>query len=182
MKYIRSKFGREGCINCTNHRKRPFVSKLLTFWPWNFLKNIVQATRRWVVRSKVSNSGNGCCFLPHPKLPHWLWFLHSEMVGTYWPSLGIKWVRCKPKSWPVSSAQVIMHSKMFPLLWRLQWNEQQKVKAVRVSGTDMYGKEWAGCSADLCSGVGWRLVSFGIWCELLTAWSVGMLELWRWRQ
>jgi len=28
------------------------------------------------------------------------------------------------------------------------------VKSVRVSGTEMYGNEWAGCSADWYSAVG----------------------------
>jgi len=28
------------------------------------------------------------------------------------------------------------------------------VKTVRVSGTEMYGNEWAGCSADWYRGVG----------------------------
>ena len=36
------------------------------------------------------------------------------------------------------------------------------MKAVRVSGTEMYGKEWAGYSVDWYSAVG-----EGIWCELL---------------
>jgi len=35
-----------------------------------------------------------------------------------------------------------------------QLNEQQKVKAVPVSGTEMYGKEWAGCSAEWYRAVG----------------------------
>jgi len=46
------------------------------------------------------------------------------------------------------------HNAKCPLLLRLQLNEQQNVKAVRVSGTEMYGKEWAGCSADWYSAVG----------------------------
>jgi len=40
------------------------------------------------------------------------------------------------------------------------------VKAVRVSGTDRYGKEWAGGSADWYSAVneGWCLTVFGVNC------------------
>lgn len=45
-------------------------------------------------------------------------------------------------------------STKVPLVLRLQLNEQQKVKAVRVSGTDMYSKQWAGGSADWYSAVG----------------------------
>jgi len=48
----------------------------------------------------------------------------------------------------------MMHNANLPSVLRLQLNEQQNVKAVRVSGTEMYGKEWAGCSADWYSAVG----------------------------
>ena len=47
-----------------------------------------------------------------------------------------------------------MFCTKFPLLLNFQLNEQQLLKAVRVSGTEMYGKEWAGCSADCYSAVG----------------------------
>jgi hypothetical protein len=49
---------------------------------------------------------------------------------------------------------VIFRSTKFPLVLRFQLNEQQKVKAVRVSGTDMYGKVRACGSADWYSVVG----------------------------
>jgi len=39
-------------------------------------------------------------------------------------------------------------SATVPLVLRFQLNEQQQVKCVRVTGTDMYGKQWAGGSAD----------------------------------
>ena len=45
-------------------------------------------------------------------------------------------------------------SKNFPLVLGFQLNEQQKVKIVRVSGTDVYGEEWACGSADWYSDVG----------------------------
>jgi hypothetical protein len=45
-------------------------------------------------------------------------------------------------------------STKLPLDLRFQLNEQQIVKAVRVSGTDSYGKEWAFGSADWYSAVG----------------------------
>jgi len=48
----------------------------------------------------------------------------------------------------------MMPNTKLPLVLRLQLNEQQKVKALRVSGTEMYGKEWDGCSADWYSAVG----------------------------
>jgi hypothetical protein len=48
---------------------------------------------------------------------------------------------------------MILRTKV-PLVLRFQLNERQKVKAVRVSGTDRYGKEWADCSADWYSAVG----------------------------
>jgi len=37
---------------------------------------------------------------------------------------------------PVTSAQVMLLSTKFPSVLRFQFNEQQKVKSVRVSGTD----------------------------------------------
>jgi len=73
----------------------------------------------------------------------------------YWPSsLGIKRPGREPNKSPVSSAEVMPLSTKFLLVLRLQLNEQQKVKAVRVSGTEMYGKQWAGGSADWYSAVG----------------------------
>ena len=59
-----------------------------------------------------------------------------------------------------------MHSTKFPLVLRFQLSEQQKVKAVRVSGTEMYRKEGAGCNADLYSavGVGYCLLVIGVNC------------------
>jgi len=47
----------------------------------------------------------------------------------------------------------MLHSTV-PLDVTFPVNEQRWVKAVRVSGTDRYGKEWAGCSADWYSAVG----------------------------
>ena len=69
-------------------------------------------------------------------------------------STGIKRPGCHPYNSPVSSAQVMMLSTNSPFVLRLQLNEQQKVKAVWVSGTDRYGKVWAGYSADWYSVVG----------------------------
>jgi len=54
----------------------------------------------------------------------------------------------EPKNSPVSSDHVMMHNTKFPLLIYFQLNKQQYLKAVRGSGTDIYGKDWAGCSAD----------------------------------
>jgi hypothetical protein len=45
-------------------------------------------------------------------------------------------------------------STKFPLVFRFQLNEQQEVKAVRLSGIDVYGKEWVAQSADWYSAVG----------------------------
>jgi hypothetical protein len=45
-------------------------------------------------------------------------------------------------------------STKFPLVLRLQLNEEQKVKAVRLSGNNVYGKEWVAQSADWYSAVG----------------------------
>ena len=42
----------------------------------------------------------------------------------------------KPYNSPPSSAKVMILSTKFPLISIFQLNEQQKVKAVRVSGTD----------------------------------------------
>jgi hypothetical protein len=48
----------------------------------------------------------------------------------------------------------MLRSTKFPLFLRFQLNEQQKVKAVRVSGTDTHGKVFACGSADWYSAVG----------------------------
>ena len=45
-------------------------------------------------------------------------------------------------------------STKFPLILRFQLNEQQKMKAVLVSGTISYGKRWACGSADWYSDFG----------------------------
>ena len=52
-------------------------------------------------------------------------------------------------------------STKFSLVLPFQLNEQQKVKAVRVSGTDVYGKGWTCGNADWYSPVGEGIVSFG---------------------
>jgi len=43
---------------------------------------------------------------------------------------------CEPTSLPVTIAQVILLSTKFPLVLHFQLNEQRKVKALRVAGTD----------------------------------------------
>jgi len=106
------------------------------------------------VRYQVSDSGNDGCFISLSKRQDWLWGLHSELVATYWRSLQIKRHTRQPNNSPVSSAEVMMHSTILPLLLSFQLNEQQKLKSVRVSGTEMYGKFWAGCSLDWYSPVG----------------------------
>jgi len=63
-------------------------------------------------------------------------------------------LRREYNSSPVSSDQVIMHNTKSPSVLGLQLNVQQEVKIVRGSGTEMYGKEWAGCSADWYVAVG----------------------------
>jgi len=59
------------------------------------------------------------------------------LVRAYWPSMGIKRSRREPNNSPIFSAQEMMHSTKFPLVLRFQLSEQKKVKAVRVSGTEM---------------------------------------------
>ena len=109
--------------------------------------------------------GRGC-ELDDPRFEFldWLCVPYSLPVISYWPStIGIKWPGREPINSPVSSTQVMTHNTKFPSVLRLQLNEQQKVKAVRVPGTEMYGKEWAGCNAEWYSAVG-----EGVLCELLT--------------
>ena len=84
-----------------------------------------------------------------PTLPGWLWRPHSLVVSMYCPSSpGIKRPGRQPNKSHVSSAEVMMLSSKFPLVLRFQLNEQQQVQAVRVSGTDMCGKQWVCGSAD----------------------------------
>jgi len=72
----------------------------------------------------------------------------------YWPSsAGIKGPVSEPNNSPVSTAQLMTPNKKFASVLRLQLYEQQKLKAVRVSGTEMYGKEKAGCGAECYSAV-----------------------------
>jgi hypothetical protein len=60
------------------------------------------------------------------------------------PSLaGIARLGREPINSRVSIAQVMMPSSKFPLYLRFQLNEEQQLKAVRVSGTYMYSKQWA---------------------------------------
>ena len=67
----------------------------------------------------------------------------------YWVTpLGIKQPGSEPNNSPPSSAETMTLSATVPLVLRFQLNEQQQVKCVRVTGTDMYGKQWAGGSAD----------------------------------
>jgi hypothetical protein len=97
----------------------------------------------------------GRLFSVSSKIPDWLWGPHSLLVSMYWPSsLGMKRPGREPNNSPVSSADVMMLSTQFLLALRFQLNEHQKVKAVRVSGTDMCGKEWACGSVDWYSAVG----------------------------
>ena len=132
-----SKHGRERCINLHESPQQPFVSKLLIFSTWDILKKIVQSTRLLAEPSQGSNSGKGECFLCPPKRPDWLLGPHSLLASVYCPSsTGIKRPECQPNNSPVSSADGMKHNTKFPLALSLQLNEQQKVKAVWVSGTD----------------------------------------------
>jgi hypothetical protein len=98
----------------------------------------------WARRSQGSNCGKGGCFLSSPKLPDWLWVPHSLVVSMYCPgSLGIKRPGRKPKNSRVWIGEVMLLSSKFPSVLRFQLNEQQQLKAVQVSGTDMYSKVWA---------------------------------------
>jgi hypothetical protein len=137
MKYITSKYERQGYTELHGSPQQPFVSKLLTFSTWDFLKKIVQSRRLLAGRCQGSNSGKGECYLCPPKRPDWLLGPHSLLASFYCPSsTGIKRPGCQPNNSPVTSAQVMMHSAEFPLALLLQLNEQQKMKAVWVSGTD----------------------------------------------
>ena len=98
----------------------------------------------------VWNAGKGECILCPLKRPDWLWGTHSLLVSMYWPSsAGIMWPGREPNNSPVSSAEVKMLSTKVPLVLRFHVNEQQCVKAVRVSGTDIYDEEWAVCKPPL---------------------------------
>ena len=102
-----------------------------------------------------SNSGKGESFLSRSKRPDWHWGPHSLMFGMYWlSSRGIKRPGSEPNNSPVSIAEVKMISTKIPFVLRFRLNEQQYLKIVRVSGTDMYGERWAGGSSDWYSAVG----------------------------
>jgi hypothetical protein len=95
-------------------------------------------------RSKFSNSGKCGCFLPSPKLADWLLGPQSLVGSMYCPFSALKKRPGRePNNSRVPSAEVMMLSSKFPLVLRFQLNEQQQLKAVRVSGTDMYSKQWA---------------------------------------
>jgi len=83
-----------------------------------------------------------------------MWGLHTVLYSIYRRSLGIKQSRPEPKNTTVSRALVMMHNTKFPLVLRFQLNKEQYMKSVRVSGTEMYGKEWAGGSSNWYSAVG----------------------------
>ena len=94
-------------------------------------KKIVQSMRLWAGRPQVSNSVKVECFLCPPKRPDWLLGSHSLLASVYClSSPGLKGPGCQPNNSPVSSADGMMHNTNFPLVLRLQINEQQKVKAV----------------------------------------------------
>jgi antibiotic biosynthesis monooxygenase (ABM) superfamily enzyme len=85
-----------------------------------------------------SNSGKGECFLSSPKLPDWLQGPSSRLVSLFCPvSSWIKRPEREPYNLSVWSAEVLILSSQFPLVLLFQLNEQQHLKAVRVSGTDM---------------------------------------------
>jgi hypothetical protein len=48
----------------------------------------------------------------------------------------------EPNKSRVSIAEVMLLSSQFPSVLRFHLNDQRQLKAVRVSGTDMYSKEW----------------------------------------
>jgi hypothetical protein len=129
-------------------------------------------------RFQGSNCGKGEWFLSSPKLPDWLWVPHSLVVSMYGPvSLGIKRPVRKPKNSRVWSGEVMLLSSKFPSVLRFQLNDQRQLKFVRVSGTDMYSKEWTWDSSYWYSAVGeglwdevWIAYSFKFW----TAWTVKM--------
>ena len=156
--------------------QQPFVSKLLTFSKWDFLNKIVQSTRLCTGRFQGSNSGKGEGFLCPPKRPDWLLGPHSLLASVYCASsTGIKRPECQPNNSPVSSAQVMMLSTKFPLVLRLQLNEQQKVKAVRVSGTDSTVK--CGLAA-VQIGTAFLVKVSVFWCLVWIAYSLMCCTAW----
>jgi len=64
VKHLTSKPGREWCIKLHETQQQPFVNNLLTFSNSDFLKGIVQSTRLWAIRFRVSNSGKSFVSLP----------------------------------------------------------------------------------------------------------------------
>jgi len=83
------------------------------------------------------------------------------------------------------------HLYPFPNLWcTIQSSRRYYVAVIWAGAAEFCESVW---NWDVRQRVGWlqcrlvqrslwRLVSFGIWCELLGVWSVGLPELWRWRQ
>jgi hypothetical protein len=86
---------------------------------------------------RISVKARGFCLLHNDSGAHrTLWLLCN--------SLGIRRSRREPNNSPLSSGQVILLSTYFKLVLRFHLNEQQKLKAVRVSGNDVYDKK-VGC-------------------------------------
>jgi hypothetical protein len=101
------------------------------------------------------STGKCECFLCSPKRPVGPCVPQSLLVIMYWiSSPEIKRPGPDPNNSPPPSAEVMMLSTVFPLVLRSQLNEQQKVKIVRVSGTDRYCKQWACDIADWYKAVG----------------------------
>ena len=68
------------------------------------------------------------------------------LVRKYWPSLGIKRSRREPNNSPILCAQEMLQNTKIPLVLHFQLNEQQKLKSLRVSGTEMYCNDLMICS------------------------------------
>jgi hypothetical protein len=158
IKYITPKTGNEGYKKLHDWLQQPFVSKPQNYPNWDFwTKNgaVGLPKRLWAGRSQCSNNDKCEFFLCPPKRPDWLGAPHKFLVSMNWTSSpGIKRPGFEPNNSPPSSVKVMLLSTKFPLVFLFQLNEQQKVKAVRVSGTDKYCKEWVCGSADWYSAVG----------------------------
>ena len=100
-----------------------------------YLRFLAEFLLDWEVFQTISNSGKGESFLCPPE---WLWDPHISLVSIkYPPTPGIKRPRRETNKSFVLSAQVMLLSTEFPSVLRFHFNEQQKVKVVRMFGIDV---------------------------------------------
>jgi hypothetical protein len=174
----------EGGTKLHEWSQQPFVHKFPNFSTWDFWKTIGPVglmTKLCSERSQDLNSGKGECFLSPPRHPYCLWW-HT---GSRLLCNGL-----------LNQGKSGRRVSLTTHLYRVPGDDAQykgsvgvtfTVKAAAVGEGSASVRDWqvrwrvGWRRCKLAQNCWWRLVSFGIWCELLTASSVGLPELWRWR-